>query len=132
MKRKTADRHATSTRRLLRFEGDPVMSDRTWTLGKAERESLALIGSIKDYAIFLLDREGYVKTWNRGARAIKQYEAAEIIGQHFSRFFTPEDVAAQKPLKLLKAAAAEGRTEDEGWRQRKDGSRFWADVVITA
>jgi PAS domain S-box-containing protein len=91
-----------------------------------------LVESVKDYAIFMLDPSGHIATWNEGAERIKNYAGDEIIGRHFSVFYTPEDVAAGKPERLLRAAAADGRVEDEGWRVRKDGSRFWADVVITA
>lgn len=89
-----------------------------------------LINSVVDYAIFQLDPNGIVSTWNAGAQRIKRYNADEIIGQHFSRFYTPEDVAAGVPQGALKQAAEEGRFEAEGWRVRKDGSRFWASVVI--
>jgi PAS domain S-box-containing protein len=100
---------------------------------RSDRELLALlVGSVVDYAIFVLDPEGRIASWNPGAERIKGYRADEIIGQHFSRFYSPEDVAAGKPSRGLAIAAAEGRFEDEGWRIRKDGSRFWADVVITA
>jgi PAS domain S-box-containing protein len=95
-------------------------------------EASVLAAAVKDYAIFLLDREGVVATWNTGARAIKQYESQEIVGQHFSRFYTPEDQAADLPARLLATAARDGHVESEGWRVRKDGSRFWADVVISA
>jgi len=91
-----------------------------------------LMEGVRDYAIFLLDGAGRVSTWNSGAERIKGYRAEEIIGQHFSRFYPPEDVAAGKPARLLALAAREGRAEDKGWRVRKDGSRFWADVLITA
>jgi PAS domain S-box-containing protein len=90
-----------------------------------------LVSSVRDYAIFLLDREGYVVTWNAGAEAAKLYTTEEIVGQHFSVFYTPEDRAAGLPAKLLGIAIEEGRVEDEGWRVRKNGSRFWADVVLT-
>jgi PAS domain S-box-containing protein len=90
-----------------------------------------LVASVKDYAIFLLDPGGHVATWNSGARLIKGYAAEEVIGKHISLFYTPEDLARRWPQVLLEAAAREGRAEDEGWRVRKDGSRFWADVVIT-
>lgn len=93
---------------------------------------LRLVSSISDYAIFLLDASGHVSTWNRGAERIKGYQAEEIIGRHFSTFYPPEDVAAHKPERELEIAAATGRFEDEGWRIRKDGSRFWASVIITA
>jgi len=88
--------------------------------------------SVRDYAIFLLDPEGNIQSWNPGAERIKQYRADEIIGRHFSTFYTPQDVARDWPATELKLATMEGRFEDEGWRVRKDGSRFWAHVVITA
>ena len=91
-----------------------------------------LVESIRDYAVFLLDREGRVRSWNNGAQLIKGYRADEIIGQHISTFYTPEERNGGKPLQLLGIAERDGRVEDEGWRVRKDGSRFWADVVITA
>lgn len=90
-----------------------------------------LIEAITDYAIFLLDREGQVLTWNTGAQRIEGYTQGEIIGAHFSRFYPQEDVERGKPHLALEAARAEGHYEEEGWRVRKDGSRFWADVVIT-
>ncbi|HTV23363.1 MAG TPA: PAS domain S-box protein, partial [Polyangiaceae bacterium] len=90
------------------------------------------IDSVADYAIFMLDAQGYVRTWNKGAHRIKGYEAREIVGQHFSKFYPAEDVAAGKPEHELRVASEEGRVEDEGWRVRKDGSLFWANVVITA
>jgi len=92
----------------------------------------ALVSSVKDYAIFMLDPSGRIETWNIGAERTKGYTADEIIGQHMSRFYTPEDLARGLPGKLLDQAAREGRVESEGWRVRKDGTRFWADVVITA
>jgi PAS domain S-box-containing protein len=91
-----------------------------------------IVESVKDYAIFMLDPEGYVATWNEGAKRIKGYDANEIIGTHFSRFYTSKDQAARHPEEELVIAAAEGRYEEEGWRVRKDGSFFWASVVITA
>ncbi|HEX9603935.1 MAG TPA: PAS domain S-box protein [Myxococcales bacterium] len=90
------------------------------------------IGGIRHYAIFLLDPHGTVVSWNEGAQAIKGYSASEIVGQSSARFYTREDVLAGRHAQLLARAAQEGRVEDEGWRVRKDGSRFWADVVITA
>jgi len=87
---------------------------------------------VQDYAIFLLSVDGRIMSWNVGAVTIKQYTAAEIIGQHFSIFYTPADIARDWPAYELSRAKAEGRFEDEGWRVRKDGSRFWANVVITA
>ena len=97
----------------------------------AERFRL-LVEGVKDYAIFSLDLHGNVTSWNQGAARIKGYSAREIVGKHFSAFYSMEDLRAGKPEKLLKIAAAEGRVEDEGWRVRKGGCRFWADVVITA
>jgi PAS domain S-box-containing protein len=90
-----------------------------------------LLQAVTDYAIFLLDREGRVLTWNTGAQRIKGYTQGEIIGAHFSRFYPQEDVERGKPQLALDAARTEGHYEEEGWRVRKDGSRFWADVVIT-
>jgi len=87
---------------------------------------------VRDYAIFLLDPAGRIISWNAGARRIKQYTAEEIIGQHFSLFYTPQDKARNWPHTELERATLDGRFEDEGWRVRKDGSRFWANVVITA
>jgi PAS domain S-box-containing protein len=91
-----------------------------------------LVGPVQDYAIFLLDAQGRVLSWNAGAERIKGYKAAEILGQHFSRFYLPEIVEKGWPRHELEVAEKEGRFEDEGWRLRKDGSRFWAYVVITS
>lgn len=91
-----------------------------------------LVETVEDYAIFLLDAQGHVATWNNGARRIKGYDACDIVGRHFSVFYPPEDVAAGKPQRELAAAALSGRIEDEGWRIRRDSTRFWANVVITA
>jgi PAS domain S-box-containing protein len=91
-----------------------------------------LVDSVKDYAIFLLDTNGIVSTWNQGAERIKGYRASEIIGQHFSRFYPPEAIESRWPDRELELASKEGRYTDEGLRVRKDGSTFWAHVVITA
>jgi len=90
-----------------------------------------LVEQVKDYAIFMLDPGGIVRTWNEGARRIKGYEAQEIIGQHFSVFYTPGDIESEKPGFDLRMAQEMGRYEEEGWRLRKDKSRFWANVTIT-
>jgi len=90
-----------------------------------------LVAEVKDYAIFLLRPDGTVASWNAGAERTKGYTAREIIGRHFSTFYTPEDVAAGRPQRALAQALLHGRFEDETWRMRKDGSRFWANVVIT-
>ncbi len=92
----------------------------------------SLLDGVRDYAIYLLDNAGHITTWNPGAERAKQYTADEIIGKHFSRFFTHEDIDRGRPAELLKRAAERGRVEDEGWRVRKDGSRFWANIVLTA
>jgi PAS domain S-box-containing protein len=97
---------------------------------QSEERFRLLVESIKDYAIFMLDPDGRIVTWNAGAELIKGYSASEIIGEHFSKFYPPE--ARDFPAHELRVAAAEGRFADEGWRVRKDGSRFWANVVITA
>ncbi|WP_454884947.1 PAS domain S-box protein [Sphingomonas oryzagri] len=89
-----------------------------------------LVQSVTDYAIYMLDSQGYVTSWNAGARRFKGYEAEEIIGEHFSRFYTPEERTAEIPRIALETAKREGRFETEGWRVRKDGSQFWASVVI--
>ncbi len=91
-----------------------------------------LVDSVSDYAIFLLDPDGFITSWNMGAERLKGYKSDEIIGQHFSIFYPPEAQASKWPQQELKSAAAEGRFEDEGWRIRQDGTRFWANVVITA
>ena len=91
-----------------------------------------LMESVKDYAVFMLDREGFVLTWNRGAEHVNHYRSDEIVGRHFSCFYPSEEVEAGKPASDLEAASSEARVEDEGWRVRQDGSRFWANVVITA
>lgn len=91
-----------------------------------------LVECVKDYAILILDETGHVSSWNPGAERLNGYSEREIVGQHFSKFYTPEDIAAGKPQYELDTATAVGRVEDEGWRLRKDGSRFWANVIITA
>jgi PAS domain S-box-containing protein len=91
-----------------------------------------LVSGVRDYAIFLLDAQGHIASWNQGAEQIKGYSAQEIIGKHFSVFYLPDSIAQRWPEHELKVAEAEGRVEDEGWRLRKDGSRFWAGVTITA
>jgi PAS domain S-box-containing protein len=91
-----------------------------------------MVDAVLDHAIFMLDTKGHVTTWNLGARRIKGYEECEIVGKHFSIFYPEEDVRAGKPEWELKVAKQDGRFEDEGWRLRKDGSKFWANVIITA
>ena len=90
------------------------------------------IESVRDYALLMLDPTGRIVSWNAGAEAIKGYKADEIIGRHFSTFYPPESIESGLPARELVEAARDGRFEDEGWRVRKDGTRFWANVVITA
>ena len=101
-------------------------------LRASEERFHLMVKHVEDYAIFMLDAEGRVATWNAGAERIKGYRADEIIGRHFACFYTPDDVRAGKPERLLQEAVSRGRCEDEGWRVRKDGSAFWANAVITA
>jgi len=91
-----------------------------------------LVDRVRDYAIFLVDPQGHVASWNAGAKLMKGYATPEIIGKSIAQFYSPEDRAAGIPQQLLEKAKTDGRVEIEGWRYRKDGSRFWADVVITA
>jgi PAS domain S-box-containing protein len=91
-----------------------------------------LINAVIYYAIYMIDLDGRVLTWNAGAVRLKGYSAEEITGQPFTRFYTPEDIRAELPQKALRAARETGRFEAEGWRVRKDGTRFWASVVIDA
>ena len=100
------------------------------TLLDDARQFQLLVNSVVDYAIYMLDREGHIASWNPGGERIKGYRAEEVIGRHFSLFYTPEDVAAGEPERALRTAAETGRYEAENWRMRKDGSRFWASVVI--
>jgi PAS domain S-box-containing protein len=101
-------------------------------LKEGEEYFLRVLEGVRDYAILMLSPDGIVLTWNSGAEAMKGYRASDIIGQPFSRFYTETDLHAHKPFRLLEIAARDGRVSDEGWRVRKDGSRFWASVVITA
>lgn len=89
-----------------------------------------LIDAVVDYAIYMIDPDGIITSWNSGARRFKGYEEAEILGQHFSRFYTEEDRRAGLPQRALDTANREGRFEGEGWRVRKDGTHFWSHVVI--
>jgi len=115
-------------------DGDPTPSPRSRveTLLEGERAFALLVDAVQEYAIFLLDPEGTILTWNRGAQRIKGYAASEIIGQHFSIFYTAEERAEDLPARVLEVARRDGTCLSEGWRVRKDGTRFWADVVVTA
>src|SRR5437870_8642014 len=97
----------------------------------ADERFRLLVEGVREYAIFMLDPQGYIVTWNAGAERIKGYTAEEVVGKHFSFFYTPEDAAAGKAEHEMRVAAEEGRSEDEGWRVRKDGSRFWASTFLT-
>jgi PAS domain S-box-containing protein len=107
----------------------PLTAGSVYRLADAHRLAI-LLDAITDYAIYMLDPEGFVTTWNKGAENIKRYRAEEIIGQHFSRFFTTEDQANRLPATLLETARREGRYEAEGLRVRKDGSRFWCNAIL--
>src|SRR5690242_9679942 len=110
-----------------------ITSEAECVRATAEPDQLRLlVATVRDYAIFMLDPLGHVATWNLGAERIKGYAASEIVGRHFSVFYPPEEVARGKPAWELAEAERDGRFEDEGWRVRKDGSLFWANVVITA
>jgi PAS domain S-box-containing protein len=101
-------------------------------LQESEERLRLMVDSVTDYAIIMLDPTGRIASWNQGAERLKGYRANEIVGQHFSVFYTPEDRAAGKPQDGIKRAITKGHSEDEGWRVRKDGSRYWANAVISA
>jgi len=109
---------------------DRIQAERT--LRESEERFRLLVEGVQEYAIFQLDPVGNVGSWNAGAQRLKGYDSTEIIGHHFSIFYPQEDQMKNKPRDILAKAARQGRTEDEGWRVRKDGSRFWANVVVTA
>jgi PAS domain S-box-containing protein len=111
---------------------DPAPAGTERALRESEERLRLLVDGVSEYAMFMLDPDGHVTSWNPGAERIKGYKAREILGQHFSRFYVPDDVAAGRPQRLLAEATANGKTEDEAWRVRKDGSLFWANVVLTA
>ena len=91
-----------------------------------------LVEGVQDYAILLLDKSGHILSWNAGAQQLKGYSAGEIVGRHISTFYTEEAKARKWPDQELQLAQAQGRFEDEGWRVRKDGTLFWANIIITA
>src|SRR5690348_14397469 len=98
----------------------------------SERIFRLLVDSVTEYAIFMVNPEGYIYSWNRGAERLKGYTRDEIMGKHFRIFYTAADLAADKPGVELSVAGKDGHFEDEGWRLRKDGSRFWANVLTTS
>jgi PAS domain S-box-containing protein len=119
--------------RIVRWVGiNTDVHDRKQAASTTNARLQLLIDSIRDYAVFMLDPKGNIATWSPGAQRLKQYRADEIIGRHFSIFYPEEDKRDGKPEMELRVAASEGRFEDEGWRVRKDGSRFWANVIISA
>ena len=135
----TAAKEADEARSRLNETLDRRVEERTRQLTEAstklresERRFRLFVGSVTDYAIYQLDTDGVITNWNAGAERIKGYRAAEIIGQHFSVFYSPKDREDGLPQRALMTAARDGRFEAEGWRVRKDGSRFWANVVIDA
>ncbi len=115
-------------RRLQRIEDVARLTERS--LAQSEERFRLLVNSLTDYAIYMLDREGNITSWNSGAERLKGYEAAEVTGKHFDRFYTPEERNAGVPARSLRIALEEGRYEEEGWQVRKDGSRFWAEILI--
>jgi PAS domain S-box-containing protein len=119
-------------RTIAQLEQRAQVLENKLTLQDSENRFRLLVEGVQDYAIFMLDPDGRVRNWNSGAQRIKGYESAEIIGKHFSCFYPEEDLRNGKPAWELEVAAKEGRFEDEGWRVRKDGSLFWANVIITA
>ena len=108
------------------------LEDERLRRARADERFRVIVDSVKDYAIFMLSPTGHIETWNRGAELIKGYQGSEVIGKRIDIFYPPEDRERGKPDYLLGLAVRDGRVEDEGWRVRKDGTRFWADVVITA
>src|SRR5204862_8327487 len=113
----------------------PVETDQVSNLLQpllSSEEVRAMMDSVRDYALFLLDPHGTILTWNTGAQRLKGYAASEIVGKNFAVFYTEPDRLAGRPATFLAAAAREGRAELEGWRVRKDGTRFWAGAVISA
>ena len=119
--RKSKD--SNQVRKAARAGGSSTLTNESFRL---------LVSRVKDYAIFMLDPEGNVASWNEGAERIKGYTADEIVGSNMSVFYTPEDRRRQHSAQLLAEARAKGRVEEEGWRLTKDGRRFWADVTTTA
>ncbi|MDN3921266.1 PAS domain-containing hybrid sensor histidine kinase/response regulator [Roseateles violae] len=113
-------------------DAEPPLPQNASDFQHSEQRFRLLVDSVQDYAIFMLDPEGRVLSWNSGAERLKQYRAEEIIGRSFAEFYPPEAIAAGWPQEELRRAALLGRFEDEGWRLRKDGTRFWANVVLTA
>jgi PAS domain S-box-containing protein len=128
----TASKEAEAVRSGLNETLEQRVEERTRQLRETECRFRAFVEGVTDYAIYMLDAEGVITNWNAGAERIKGYRAEEIIGQHFSVFYSPDDRQKELPRRALMIATEEGKFEAEGWRIRKDGSRFWANVVIDA
>ena len=124
-------RRAMEALRKSRDELERRVFERTWELRRSEETFRLLVEGIQDYAIFMLDQDGKIVSWNKGAERIEGYAADELIGQHISCFYPADAIARHRPQQGLALAKAQGRVEDEGWRLRKDGTHFWANVVIT-
>lgn len=121
---------ATDLSQAKRAELERVLAERALT--EHEERNRLILSNIRDYAIFVLDPGGNVTSWDSGAERVHVFNAGQIIGRHFSRFYTPEEVERRKPEMDLQTASAEDRAESEGWRVRADGSRFWANVILTS
>ncbi|HET9234428.1 MAG TPA: PAS domain S-box protein, partial [Candidatus Eisenbacteria bacterium] len=128
----TERRQLENMRRDFQHYLEQQVEERTVELRSSEERFRLLVEGTRDVAIFMLDPTGRIVSWNTGAERIKGYRSAEIIGRHFSIFYPPEDIVSEKPARELETAAREGKYEEEGWRLRKDGTQFWASVVITA
>ncbi len=126
-----AERYSRSRERAAVVEKELALQKSKAALAESEERFRLLVKGTKDHAIFMLDPDGRVVTWNSGAQSIKGYTESEIIGRHMSCFYVPEEVEQGKPERLLQLAAEHGTVEDEGWRVRKDGSRFWAEVALS-
>ncbi len=119
-------------RKLVQKELERKVKERTMQLKESEERNFRMINEVQDYAILLLSREGIIVNWNKGAETIKGYKEAEAVGNHFSIFYTKQDLEKKLPNLLIEKAIKTGMASDEGWRLKKDGSTFWASVVITA
>jgi PAS domain S-box-containing protein len=121
-----------NARRVAELQQKLETLEKQKALQQTAQQLQLLVEAVRDYAIFMLEPDGRIRTWNAGAQRIKGYKASEIIGKHFSCFYPEEDINAGKPERELEIALRDGRIEDEGWRLRNDGSKFWANVIITA
>jgi len=119
-------------RKLIEEQLEQKVRERTADLKRSEERNHKMVNEIQDYAILLLDKEGFIQNWNKGAEKIKGYKESEIKGKNFRVFYTREDQERKVPERLINTAIKEGRASAEGWRVRKDGTRFWANIVITA